>query len=785
MSIWGNRWRILVLCAGLGPLAAVAQTARLAPLAAVLVEQQSRPAGLGVFSAKGMIRPATGTQPPMASTLVRFRGAMPDVSQLGGSVRWTSGDVAGVRVPVGELANLAQLANVRYVDVAVPLQPAVDLAVVATGADQVRSGIPPDWQGDTGRNVLIGLVDTGIDLTHRDFRDPEGRTRILQLMDYTTGTQCTGAQIDAGECGEVDTVGHGTEVAGIAAGNGSATGNGQPAYRYVGMAPQAELLVAKGEWNTVNIIEAINYLENAASVLGRPLVINLSVGTEIGPHDGTDNADRALDNASGPGRIIVIAAGNHADDDSHASGTLAPGGLVSLSASVPVATDLTLFDIWYAGADRLAVEVRNGSVCDSGILAAPVSDPSAETLSCAGRVTVVSSNVNPLNGDREILISLSATSDAPFSSTGWQIDLSGTSITSGRFDAWVNGSTSGARFTSNLDASDTLSDLATATAPIAVGAYNTRNTWESLAGPMSAITSNPLGALSYFSSVGPRRACSLAIECPSVEKPEVTAPGAWIAAAFSAQTVWPADSCGECYLDLDGVHSFRQGTSMAAPIVSGAVALLLQLAPSATPDEIKGYLEHYAKSDDAVGTVPNASWGYGKLDVKASFDALPVAPPAAPTSLEATASGSSANLAWPANSALDVDGYDVYRASSASSDLAKIATVSYQRTTYTDTGLASGTYYYVVRTLDTKGQESVPSTEVSVPILQAASAPTPTSTTSTSSSGGGCVFEPGRSFDPTLWVLFGVGVFGSCARGARSMRRAKQGCPGARHGEQS
>ena len=783
MRRWAARWRIILLCAWLAPLAASAQTLRLSPLGIVLVQQQSRPDGLGVFSAKGMIRPATGTQPAMASTLVRFRGGVPDVSMLGGSVTWTSGDVAGVRVPVRELGNLAKLANVRYVDMAVPLQPAVDLAVVATGADQVRSGTPPNWQGDTGRNVLIGLVDTGIDLAHKDFRDPEGRTRILQLIDYTTGSQCTGAQIDAGECGEVDTVGHGTEVAGIAAGNGSATGNGQPAYRYVGMAPQAGLLVAKGEWTTANIIEAISYLENAASALGRPLVINLSVGTEIGPHDGTDNADRALDNATGPGRIIVIAAGNHADDDSHASGTVFQGGAVSVSASVPVATDLTLFDIWYAGADRLAVDVRNGSVCDSGNVAAPVADSSTEAVSCAGRVTVVSSNVNPLNGDREILISLSAASDAPFSSTGWQIVLSGTAVTNGKFDAWVNGSTSGARFTSNLDASDTLSDLATASAPITVGAFNTRNTWESLAGPMSAITSNPLGSLSYFSSVGPRRTCSLSIECPDVQKPEVTAPGAWIAAAFSAQTVWPADTCGECYLDLDGVHSFRQGTSMAAPIVSGAVALLLQLAPSSTPDDIKGYLEHYALADDSVGTVPNDSWGYGKLNVKAAFDALPVAPPAAPTSLEATASGSSANLSWPANTALDVDGYDVYRATSTSSDLSKIATVSYQSTTYADTGLASGTYYYVVRTLDTKGQESTPSTEVSVPILQAAS--TPTSTTSSSSSGGGCVFEPGGSFDPTLFVLLGFGVFGLCARGARSMRHAKQGCPGARRGGQS
>lgn len=763
--------RRALICALIGvslsltPFVAGAQMMRLGPLARVLLQQQRHPAAMGVFSDKGMIRPASAARPAQASTLVRFRGPTPDVAPLGGRVLWSAGDVAGVEVPIGELTALAQLADVRYVDLAVPLRPQLDLAVAATGADQVRSGTPPDWHGDTGRNVLIGFIDTGIDLSHQDFREADGKTRILQLIDYTTETQCSAAQIDAGECSEVDTEGHGTAVAGIAAGNGSATGNGQPAYRYVGMAPQASLLVAKGDWTTVNMIQGIEALEAEASALGRPLVINLSVGTEIGPHDGTDNVDRALDNASGPGRIIVIAAGNHADDDSHASGTIEPGGSVNLGAEVPVDTDLTLFDIWYPGADQLAVDVGNGSGCDSGVIAAPVAESSTESAFCAGRATVVSGNVNPLNGDREILISLAATPDAPFPITGWQITLTGTVVTNGHFDAWANGSASGARFKSNLDQTDTLSDLATATAPITVAAYNTRDTWESLDGPMSAVTSNPLGQISYFSSRGPRRACTLALECPAVQKPEITAPGAWIAAAYSAQTEWPAGTCVDCYLDLDGVHSFRQGTSIAAPIVSGAVALLLQLAPDATPGQIKRDLDQYATADEYVGVAPNDTWGYGKLNLKAAFDALPVAPPAAPASLAATANGSSADLSWPANTALDVDGYDVYRASASSGPFTQVGAVSYQSTSYTDSGLAAGTYYYVVRTLDTKGQESVPSVEASAAISSTAS--TPSSTTSSTSGGGGCVFAPGRPFDPTLLLLTMLALAGLGTRAGR------------------
>lgn len=748
-----------------------AQMSRLAPFAVAVMAQQNRPAVMGALASKGMVRPASATQPVRVSTLVRFEGTVPDVSTVGGRVLWTSGDVAGVELPIGELRNLAQLANVRYVDVAVPLKPQLDLAVAATGANEVRSGTPPDWSGDTGRNVLIGFIDTGIDLAHLDFRNPQGGSRVVELIDYTTGTRCTGAQIDAGECAEVDTEGHGTEVAGIAAGNGSATGNGQPAYRYVGMAPQAGLLVAKGDWTTANVVTAVQDLESVADSLGRPLVINLSLGTEIGPHDGTDNVDRALNNAAGPGRILVIAAGNHADDDSHASGSVPNGGSVTIGAQVPVATDLTVFDIWYAGADRMAVDVSNGSSCDSGTIVAPLNDTPAEGAFCAGRATVVSSGVNPLNGDREILITLTATADAPFVSNGWQITLTGTAISNGRFDAWTNGSTSDADFTSNLDPVDTLSDLATASAPITVASYNTRNTWVSLDGTMSAVTSNPLGAISYFSSAGPRRSCSLTLECPAVQKPDITAPGAWIAAAYSAQTVWPTGTCVDCYLDLDGVHSFRQGTSMAAPIVSGGVALLLQLAPEATPGQIKAYLDQYAATDDFVGVVPNDRWGYGKLDIKSAFDALPVAPPAAPTGVTAAPSGTSAILAWAANTALDIDGYAIDRASVASGPYTQVGTVSYRSTTYTDSGLTSGTYYYTVRTVDTKGQESLPSSSVSAAVTETSS---PTTVSTSSSGGGGCVFMPGEPFDPVLLGLVALGAIGQGVRAGR--RRSEQRC---------
>lgn len=754
----------VALAAWLVPLAAAGQVMRLAPLGAMLMQQRESAPVLGVLRRKGMLRPASGSQPVVVSTLVRLSGPEPpEVSGIGGRVRWRAGDVASVDVPLASLRSLSKLPGVTYVDIAMPLQPQLDVAVPATGAAAVRSGTPPDWHGDTGRNVIVAAIDTGIDLHHRDFRDAAGNTRILQLFDYTTGQRCSQAEIDAQQCQEVDTDGHGTEVAGIAAGNGSATGNGEAAYRFVGMAPEADLIVAKGDWTTANVVQAIGDVEGVATSLARPLVVNLSLGTEIGPHDGTDNAARALDNDSGAGRIIVVAAGNHANDADHASGVVPAGGSLFTDMDIPVDTSLTLIDFWYPGADQLAIHLHNSAECDSGLVSAPVSQSSTEATFCSGRGTVVSGNVNPLNGDREILVTLNATASNPFPASAWQVELRGTVVASGHFDAWVNGSDSNAKFTTNLDPTDTLNDLATAAAPITAGAYNTKNSWYSLAGPMSAASTNPLGAIAYFSSSGPIRSCSAAASCPAVQKPEIAAPGAWLAAAFSAQTVWPAGTCANCYLDLDGVHRLEQGTSMSAAIVTGAVALLLQVAPTADPAQIKDFLERYATVDDSVGQAPNGTWGYGKLNVKAAFDAFPVPPPAAPAGLSATASGSSAVLSWTPVPAIDIDGYDVYRSTASGGAVTKVATVSYKSSAYTDSGLTSGTYYYTVRALDTKGQESPSSTEVPVTVSS------PLATASATSGGGGCVSRPGGGFDPTLVAMALLGALGLRQRGRRRM----------------
>ena len=186
------------------------------------------------------------------------------------------------------------------------------------------------YAGFTGKDVIVGIIDTGIDIKHEDFKNPDGTTRILYIWDqtldgvppsdFTFGAECTKADIDAGSCTHTDFVGHGTQVSGIAAGNGRATGNGYPANRYMGMAPEAGLIVVNAYepgagFFTDRIIDAISYIQSRAEALGMPVVINMSLGTQDCPHDGTSLLARAVDAASGPGKIFSISAGNEGNND--------------------------------------------------------------------------------------------------------------------------------------------------------------------------------------------------------------------------------------------------------------------------------------------------------------------------------------------------------------------------------------------------------------------------------------------------------------------------------------
>jgi|SRR5579884_997276 len=713
---------------------------------------------------RGILKPGLPGEEARVETILRFEGDLSGVESLGGRIRSVIGNIATVDIPLSAIDSISQLPNVVYIEAAKRLRPHLNASVPETGANKLRSGTPPNWTGNTGRNVIIGIVDSGIDLHHADFKNASGKTRILSLWDqnattvtppsgYSIGHECTQADIDAGGCPETDTDGHGTHVAGIAAGNGSATGNGQAAFRYVGMVPEADLVVVQTDFKDTGILDGIAYIQAKAAALGKPSVINLSLGSDIGPHDGTSNFERGLNGASGAGKVIVAAAGNGADENIHASGSMAQSQAITVQFSVPTGTTEVELDFWYAGVDQMGVSVANGPGCST-----PTLNPGesiSSSLPC-GLIQISSSPGPSLqNHDREIFIDLSDSNANRLNPGAWSVTLSGITIANGRFDGWLfsdHPPGQFAQFSTNVDSSITVTSSGTADKAITVAAYNTKNVWSSLAGPERA-SSVTLQEIASFSGRGPRRLCSDLTQCPAVQKPEIAAPGNLIMSSLSADAPLPSASLR----DPDGVHFGIEGTSMAAPHVAGAVALLLQAAPTLTSDQIKNILTSNTKADFFTGSVPNNTWGYGKLNAQAAFAATPNPPPATPVGLTATGGNGAVTLSWTANTDLDLDGYNLYRSATSGAGYVKVAPISYKATSFTNSGLTNGTtYFYLLRAVDTKGQESGNSIEVSAVPASSASVQNQSNGTGGGGGDGGCAIGWNVEFDPTLPSLAGL-----------------------------
>ena len=592
-------------------------------------------------------------------------------ARLGVAVESAAGRIVTARLTPDQISRLAGSEGVDGVAMAVRAAPVLDASVPEISGGEVHdgSGFPPSYSGITGQGIVMGVIDTGIDPYHGDFWSG-GQTRILSIWDQTAvgtppagfsyGREWTSAQIESAACTEEDTEGHGTHVAGIAAGNGAGTGNGQVPYRYVGVAPEADIIAVKTSFLTTDIADAVSYILGKAAVLGRPAVVNMSLGTQYGPHDGTADFDLALSSLAGADRILVAAAGNERGDGIHGEQTISQGLAATVTFDVPSyspafgsGNDFVSIDGWYPGGSEISVVVTspNGHVTGPVGAFSSSGNPTAD-----GFVSVDNAVTSPLNGDENIHIEIydAVSTSAPEPGT-WEIEIQGASVPSGLFpagaqiDFWIYYATMlpGPAFAVGKEEAEIVGSPASADSVIAVGAYVTKNQWSSIDGHMYQY--NPpatVGAIAFFSSIGPSRDGGL--------KPEIAAPGMGIASTLSSDAVQPA-----VFTVTDGVHFLTQGTSMASPHVAGVAALMLEGLGSLSRQEMLESFANSARSDGHTGAVPNATWGYGKVDALGAL--------AGPTAvlisgLEAVAFTWGVAVSWASSGDYSPDGFHVLRA---------------------------------------------------------------------------------------------------------------------------
>jgi subtilisin family serine protease len=556
---------------------------------------------------RALVAKTRGRPDTQVRLLARFTGDTRALARAGLVVTSQADDVIAGFAP---LARLDQIAGVRGMDVleqSRPLRAELDLSMPATRANLVHAG-PPVRRG---ASVIVGIIDSGIDWRHGCFRHANGTSRVLRIWDqwlspvagesspagFGYGVEYTKAQIDAHLASaspavpvrHTDTNGHGTHVAGIAAGNGAPAGDGRPAFTFVGLAPEADLVMVANRIDTAGLGDSANTLDAAswifalAQSLGRPCVINQSQGDYIGPHDGTSLLERGIDALlATKGRAMVKSAGNAALDAAHAMGTVAAGASLALPMRVAAAdsTDDTI-DIWYEGVDRFGISIAPPTGAASAMLAPPATTTVA--LANGNRAFVDSTLANPFNRDNRIFIRLQRGTRPAIEAGTWTLRVHGLTVTRGTVHAWIQRG-NGPRFLAPVvSAASTISIPGTARRIVTVGSFITRG-----AG---------VGGLSSFSSRGPTRDGRI--------KPEISAPGEEIVSAL-------AGASGTSQ------YTGMSGTSMAAPHVTGALALMLQRTKKATVAKLRSRLTTKAVADAFTGATPNADWGHGKLDAKAS-----------------------------------------------------------------------------------------------------------------------------------------------------------------------
>ncbi len=592
------------------------------------LDPRARMSLLGLRRSDARATEFSAASPRLLRALILGSPTVSDLAAAGARVLGSGPGFVTVEVDGDHLVTLTQVHGIQRLQLSQPMKPELNVSRVAVGALSVHGSAAPPFPGFTGKNVVVGLVDTGLDWTHGDFRDLQGKTRIQWMWDqtdpggprpglYPYGSEWSKANIETpGVCREVDTFGHGTHVAGIAAGNGAATGNGKPAYTYVGVAPEATIIAVKTDFSTTGIVDAVGWIFQKATLMGKDAVVNLSLGGNYGPHDGTDPQELALDALSGNGRIIVKSGGNTGEDRRHGRVEVAHGYTGTLTWNVSNYTasysnyNYIDLDAFYQASESLTVTLLspNGQVLGP----VPVSYYTPQAVSTPDGAIYLENGIETTpSGLNHVFVEIwdPQVGQEPARGT-WTLRVANARRTgSARFDGWLAGYNLGdgpgtAMMQTGWDVTTDITTPGNARKVITVGAYSTKGCWSALGynNPVCYVVNPTYGSFASFSSQGPTLDGRL--------KPEISAPGFGVASARSGSA-----SIGAGWTVDDGVHMIDQGTSMSCPHVTGAVALLFQKYPHMTPSEALSRLALGATHDAQTGATPNGMWGYGKLNV--------------------------------------------------------------------------------------------------------------------------------------------------------------------------
>lgn len=526
--------------------------------------------------------------------IVKYSGSLDAVRDLGVRVDEMQNEYAILTVPENLIDEVSAFPQIEYIEKPKRLFFAIARAKAASCINPLQE----EPYNLSGRGMLVAVLDSGIDYTLDDFRNPDGTTRIAALWDQTLDRVFTAEEINAAlETGSrakarelvpsFDAGGHGTAVAGIAAGNGRGSSG---AYR--GVAYESELLVVKlgtampgGFPRTTELMRAVNFAVIKAVELGKPLAVNISFGNTYGSHDGTSLLETFLNDIGNYGRTtIVVGSGNEGAAAGHTSGRLRMGMQQQIELSVaPYETGLSV-QLWKSYVDEFTIRLQTPSGQVLGPLQSQLGPQ--RFLYRDMQILVYYGKPNPYSQAQEIYFDFIPSGNY-LESGIWSFLLEPVRIVVGDYNLWLpsagilNSSTNFLFPTPDT----TLTIPSTAAKVITVGAYN-----------------SDYQAYADFSGRGFTRLTNQV-------KPDLVAPGVGLMAPRSG-----------------GGYEAVTGTSFAAPVVTGSVALMMQWGivngndPFLYGEKAKAYLRRGARQLPGFAEYPNPLVGYGTLCLR---DSLP------------------------------------------------------------------------------------------------------------------------------------------------------------------
>lgn len=574
------------------------------------------------------------------------------IEQLGGHIGTKAGNIWTVQIPFQQMSSFVNSLGISEIQMDEPVCPNLDMARKTTRVDSVHKGInlPMIYNGE---GVIVGVLDFGFDYNHPTMYDTShSKYRISRVWELNTqGTPPAGFLygheiLDTNLIRQQGTDNpeqtHGTAVAGMAAGSGFGGPNGNNS-KLRGMAYQSEMVFVGVRRDTIalqwlqgsftDFLDAINYIFSYSTSQGKPCVINISWGSQSGPHDGSTLFNQACNNMTGPGKILVMSAGNEGQEKIHLSKTFTPADTL-IQTFLKFSSNIyqrTWVDIWGE---------PNQSFCGKVTLYSQ--NQAGDSISfCLDNATHDRVLMN-INGLDTCFVKFINTTAAPNGKPRMTIDIYnkgsdsvGVAISgnNGTIHVWneyyyfgyihryqCSFDSLGQTWAVNGNTISTVSDMGAADSVLLVGAYASKvaftdinnNQW-SYAGYV------PQNKLVPFSSRGPMIDGRI--------KPDITAPGLTIATAVSSfdtsytEVGSSSTTTVSAYQDVNLNKKFYygefSGTSASAPAASGIVALMLQAKPTLSVKETKEIIFNTAIKDVHTGALPpegNNNWGHGKIN---------------------------------------------------------------------------------------------------------------------------------------------------------------------------